>query len=283
MNKGFTLIELLATIFILSIIVTITVPIIKDKIDEFQEKNFENMVNNIEAVTENYINDNRDNLSNLNYFGFINVTIDTLVKEGYLEDSLINPLTQNPISLNDVVYVTLDYNNKVSFLYDPYQSEKDKITLNGIKNMRIKKDDTYTEYGAVAIDKNGNNVSSNITINGTVNTNVEGVYTINYFTGNSITITRYVIVSNDYQKEDIEPAILISNIQNNYIETKLDEPITMPVVTATDNVDGTIGPISPSFNNVDITTLGTYYIKYNYTDSSQNKSDTLVIKVVVTP
>ena len=283
MNKGFTLIELLATIFILSIIVTITVPIIKDKIDEFQEKNFENMVNNIEAVTENYINDNRNNLSNLNYFGFINVTIDTLVKEGYLEDSLINPLTQNPISLNDVVYVTLDYNNKVSFLYDPYQSEKDKITLNGIKNMRIKKDDTYTEYGAVAIDKNGNNVSSNITINGTVNTNVEGVYTINYFTGNSITITRYVIVSNDYQKEDIEPAILISNIQNNYIETKLDEPITMPVVTATDNVDGTIGPISPSFNNVDITTLGTYYIKYNYTDSSQNKSDTLVIKVVVTP
>jgi hypothetical protein len=54
------------------------------------------------------------------------------------------------------------------------------ITLNGSATMILNVGDTYTELGATANDNIDGDISANISISGTVNTAVAGVYTITY-------------------------------------------------------------------------------------------------------
>lgn len=54
------------------------------------------------------------------------------------------------------------------------------ITLNGAATINLTVGDTYTEQGATATDNYDGNLTSSIVITGTVNTNVAGVYTVNY-------------------------------------------------------------------------------------------------------
>lgn len=283
MRKGFTLIELLATIVILAIISTITVPIMIDKLNYFKQKSYDNMVSSIENAAEEYVEDNRDNLDELDDFGYMNVTIETLLSDGYLDGDVINPKTNISVPKEDVVYVALSDKNKITVLYDPDQGLKPRITLNGPNIIRVKLNGTYRELSAIARDKNGNDISSSVQIQGTVNTAKEGTYTLDYSVLDSMVVERYVIVTSDFPKDDIEKPVLSSNVPGNYIETHVGVNITMPVVSATDNVDATVPSVSPTSNNVDINNTGTYYLKYNYTDAAGNKADTLSIKVVVKP
>ena len=283
MKKGFTLIELLATLTIMVIIAMVTIPYILDKVDLFKEKAYTNMIDSIEQTTERYVNDNRLEMTELDELGFQNISIKTLVDEGYLEGKIINQMKGNSISVDDEVYVTLDYKNVIDIIFDPNQRENPKITLNGKRNLRLKLGDTYNELGVTAVDKDGNDISSSITIDSNVDMNEEGEYVVNYYIDNSLVIKRYVIVTDDYISDDIEKPQLSSNVSGDYIETTLGVSITMPVVTAVDNVDGTISPISYTSNDVDIYNTGTYYIKYDYTDSSNNRADTLTVTVVVKP
>jgi prepilin-type N-terminal cleavage/methylation domain-containing protein len=283
MKKGFTLIELLATIIILILILSVTIPLIKNRVDDAKERSLETLVKNIENATEKYILENKQDFPELNTFGFTSVKLSVLVENKYIEKDLVNPVTNESLYFDDEVLVFLNYLNNLKILYNVNQKTKPKITLNGPLNLKIAKDSTYTEFGAVAIDEAGNNITSSIVIENTVNTAIEDVYEINYYVEDSIVLTRYVIVTSDVPQEDLEKPILSSNVTNDYIETTKGVAITTPVVTATDNVDGTTVGISYTSNNVDINNTGTYYIKYNYVDSSGNKADTLTITVVVKP
>lgn len=282
-KKGFTITELIAVIVILSIIAAIAVPIILNRVNRFRETSFEKIVLSIENATEQYVNNKFLQLEELSRFGHMTIRIDELLKEGFLSGDLINPTTGIPIPLNHVIYVTLDHNNKIDILYDPNQSERSRITLIGPKTIRIKKGSDFTDPGAIAMDKDGNNITSSIVVENTVDINTEGTYILKYSVQNSIVLERAIIVTSDFPDVDKEPPILTSNIPNNYIETTLGNNITMPIVTATDNVDGVIYNIQPTSNTININSTGTYYIKYDYTDSSGNKADTLTITVVVKP
>ena len=70
------------------------------------------------------------------------------------------------------------------------------ITLNGEVNVTIKKDETYTELNATAVDNVDGNIS--VTINGTVDTSTVGTYTITYTAvdnaGNQASLSREVNV-----------------------------------------------------------------------------------------
>lgn len=282
-KKGFTLIELLATVTILTIIATITVPLVVERINKFKDDSFNLMVSSIENATNKYIVDNRENLDELDTFGYMDIKISELVSSGFLDENIENPKTKEAISFEDVVYASLDYQNNIEVIYDPYQNDNPKITLIGPKNLKIKLGSTYSELGALAIDKSGVDISAQIVKTGVVNASVEDVYTIQYYVNGSIVLNRYVTVTSDFPKDDIEKPVLSSNVSNNYIETTKGVAITMPVVSAIDNFDGTISPISVTSNNLNINATGTYYIKYNYTDSSGNKADTLNVKVIVKP
>ncbi len=283
MKKGFTLVELLASITLLAILTMVTLPYILQKMEIMKEKQLENLIATIQENTKKYVVDNRENLVELEEEGFMNIPISTLVDNEYLEGNLENAVTGEKIAIDDVIYVTLDSKNVVKAVYDVNQKINPKITLNGNKNLRLKLGTTYVEYGAVAIDKNGNNISATIVINSNVNMSVEGEYSVYYSVPNSIIIERCVTVTDDFVSNDIEKPVLTSNIAGNYIETTVSVNITMPVVTSTDNVDGVVSPISPSSNNLNINQTGTYQIKYNDTDAAGNKASTLIITVVVKP
>lgn len=283
MKKGFTLVELLASITLIAVLTMVTLPYILQKMDAMKEKQLESLVSTIQESTKKYVVDNREDLSEFEEKGFINIPISILIDEEYIEGNLENAITGEKIAVDDVIYVTIDSKNVIKAIYDPNQKDNPKITLNGNKNLRLKLGSTYVERGAIAVDKNGNNISAQITITSNVNMLVEGEYIVSYSVPNSIVIERCVTVTNDFISNDIEKPILTSNVSGNYKETTIGVNITMPVVTATDNVDGVISPITPTSNNLNINQTGTYQIKYNYTDAAGNKANTLTITVVVKP
>lgn len=283
MKKGFTLVELLASITLIAVLTMVTLPYILKKMDAMKEKQLESLVSTIQESTKKYVVDNREDLSEFEEKGFINIPISILIDEEYIEGNLENAITGEKIAVDDVIYVTIDSKNVIKAIYDPNQKDNPKITLNGNKNLRLKLGSTYVERGAIAVDKNGNNISAQITITSNVNMLVEGEYIVSYSVPNSIVIERCVTVTNDFISNDIEKPILTSNVSGNYKETTIGVNITMPVVTATDNVDGVISPITPTSNNLNINQTGTYQIKYNYTDAAGNKANTLTITVVVKP
>ena len=65
------------------------------------------------------------------------------------------------------------------------KKEEPTITLKGEANMTINVGDTYTEQGATAKDDTDGDISSKITISGSVNTSKAGKYTISYSVKNS--------------------------------------------------------------------------------------------------
>lgn len=283
MKKGFTLVELLASITLLAILSMVAIPHILKKIDIMKEKTLENLVATIEESTIKYVLENREEVTELDEIGFVNIGLKTLIDLHYIEGNLENSVTGKKIAVDDVVYVTLNSKNVVAAKYDPYQKDNPKVILLGKKNIRLKRGTAYIEYGAIARDKFGSDITSQITIDSNVNMSIEGEYSVFYSVPNAIVVERCVTVTSDFISNDIEKPILSSNIPNNLIETNVGVSITMPVVKAVDNVDGTINNIAPSYNNVNINQTGTYKIKYNYTDSSGNKATTLVVTVIVKP
>lgn len=280
-KKGFTLIEMLATIALLAIIATISVPFIVNRIDYFKEKSLETMITSVENATEKYVNENQQDLDELTTFGFIEIRISTLIDEGYLSNTLMNPIQNRPVPLDDLVFVSRTPSNKIEIKYDENQKQNPKITINGRQNLRVKLGETFNDPGAVAIGANGSDLTSSIQTINPVNTSEIGEFEITYSLQDAISKKRYVIVTDDFPDEDLEKPILTSNVPNNKIQIKVNENYTMPVVTATDNVDATT-TVSPSSNNVNRFQTGTYQIKYDYTDAAGNRADTLIITVVVT-
>lgn len=67
------------------------------------------------------------------------------------------------------------------------------IKLNGDRKITLKLGEKYVEYGAKAYDSDGNDISSNITIDNQVNINEKGKYLVIYYIGN-VTAVRTVIV-----------------------------------------------------------------------------------------
>lgn len=194
-KNGFTLVELLAVLIILMLLTTITVPLISNVMKDSRKKATEKLISNIEIATKKYVTDNIRDMEELNKFGFINISIKTLVENKYIQSNLKNPETRENLFIDDIVYVTLDYKNKLDVKYDIEQNSKAKITLNGFFNDRVKVGTTYHDPGAIGFD--GTNMNNKILGVGTIDTSKKGVYKITYSYGNSNSIFRYVIVTDD--------------------------------------------------------------------------------------
>lgn len=195
-KNGFTLIELLAVMIIIMLLITITVPLLSNRIKETREKTTETQIKNIELSAHKYVTDNLRNLDELNKYGFMNITIKTLIDSNYIEENIKNPSTDETIFLDDVVYVTMDYNNKIKVSYDINQSTKSKITLKGFYNEKVKLNTTYNDPGAIGFDGTTTNPDVKAT-SGVVDTTTEGVYVLEYYYNDSNIITRNVVVTDD--------------------------------------------------------------------------------------
>ncbi len=139
------------------------------------------------------------------------------------------------------------------------------ITLNGASTVSVDLGSSYTELGATWTDNVDGTGSA--TASGTVNVNALGDYTISYdhtdTAGNvATTVTRTVSVVNP----DVEiPVITLTgaatiNLEHGAAYVELG-------ATWTDDIDGS-GNVVDITDDIDNVTLGSYTVRYNYTDNS---------------
>ena len=191
-KNAFTLIEILAAIVIMGILSTIIVTASIRKVNQARENSYKTLINSIELSAKNYVVDNENNLDDFLNNDWINISLQTLVDNKYL-NNIKNPKTNKDLPLTDIVYVTRNYDGKIEATYDIEQDNKNKLTLSGAYNIYIKENSTYNDPGILL---NDNLLNSGVTITGEVNTSIVKKYQITY-QYNGKTLKRNIIIYSD--------------------------------------------------------------------------------------
>ncbi|MBN2657783.1 MAG: DUF5011 domain-containing protein [Spirochaetales bacterium] len=155
------------------------------------------------------------------------------------------------------------------------------ITLLGAPVIRLEERTPYTEPGYIAVDKEGHDISSSVTIVGTVNVTIPGTYSLSYFVSDAlgnwaIPVTRTI----EIYRDATSPVLTLLG-DNPYIMSS-GETFMEPGATALDNIDGDISSLVVIGGDVvDSGTPGTYTVTYDIADSAGNSAPTLSRSVIV--
>jgi len=156
------------------------------------------------------------------------------------------------------------------------------ITLNGYDPLSIALNSTYIEEGATAYDNIDGKVS--VGISGSVDSGVEGNYTLTYIavdsSGNDANVTRTVNVYTPEAIADTTPPNITLNGYDS-LSIALNTAYTEEGATAYDNIDGNLS-VSIS-GSVDTATEGSYTLIYSAVDSSGNEAKVTRSVTVYTP
>ncbi len=154
---------------------------------------------------------------------------------------------------------------------------KPVITLTGDSTVYVEYEGTYTELGATFTDNydaSGDAIAGGVV----VDSSTLGSYTITYnitdTEGNvAIEVTRTVIV-----RDTTKPVITLTGDSTVYVE--YEGTYTESGATFTDNYD-TTGSVIVDSSTVDSSTLGSYTVAYNFTDSEGNVAVEVTRTVIV--
>lgn len=147
------------------------------------------------------------------------------------------------------------------------------LKLNGDATVYVVEGGSYKDAGAKATDNNGTNVSSKITVSGSVNTNKAGTYKITYsiknYNGETLSVVRNVIVQ----------AMGISLKLDNSAPT--NKSVNILVTTNVDNFNRLMLPNGTKVPNkvytYKVTTNGTYeFVVFNTAGNSRKA--TIIVK-----
>jgi len=154
------------------------------------------------------------------------------------------------------------------------------ITLLGSNPMELEVGSTFADPGATAMDAVDGNLTAQITVSGTVNTNKVGTYTLTYqvsdASGNMASDTRTVNV--------VDTGLpVITLLGSNPMELEVGSTFADPGATALDAVDGNLTAKVTVSGTVNTNKVGTYTLTYQVSDLSGNKaSETRTVNVVDT-
>ena len=211
-NKGFSLIEMLAVVIILGVLSVIIVPSIFTMIKNSKEKEYKNIIENIENSAIFYATTNRETIeeefeNNVYY----EITLNDLVASGLIKTPLIDPRTDEEIDLNKKVTLGKESDDSIIACYEDegcsdlkLDKVKPVITLLGSNEVYVFQSKSYTDAGATATDNIDGNITANINATSTVNTSATGNYTVTYnvtdSSGNIANqVTRTVSVINTFE------------------------------------------------------------------------------------
>ena len=163
------------------------------------------------------------------------------------------------------------------------------ITLIGPNVIEVTQNSAYIDPGAIVIDDEDGNISSNITSDitpgGSVDTATLGTYIVTYRVEDSAhhsadPRTRIVRVVADPEPDPDEKPV-ITLIGPNVIEVTQDSIYIDPGATAMDEEDGDISADITPGGSVDTATLGTYIVTYRVKDSARHSADPRTRRVSV--
>ncbi len=185
--------------------------------------------------------------------------------DGDITDQVV--CTQNKDSITYTVTDSLGNTTTVTRKIECKDVVAPIITLHGEERIELAYGASYTELGAVAIDDVDGDVTTSLSVTGTIDTSIYGAQHITYSVtdsnGNTAQRERIVVV-----KETTPPELHLNGEERVFV--KLNEEYIEPGYVATDNTDGDISPLVTVEGTVDIGKVGAYTLTYTATDSSNN-------------
>jgi|GEM_PF-2401158 len=155
------------------------------------------------------------------------------------------------------------------------------ITLVGANPLQHEVGTTFSDPGATALDAVDGDITSDITVSGSVDSSTVGIYTLTYnvtdAAGNeAVPVTRIVNVV-----DTVAPVITL--VGANPLQHEVGTTFSDPGATALDAVDGDITSDITVSGSVDSDTVGSYTLVYSVTDAAGNEgTQTRIVNVVDT-
>ena len=184
---------------------------------------------------------------------------------------VVNNVNVNTVGSYTVTYSVSDSSNNAATVVARTVNVVDQtaptITILGDNPATIEAGSSYTDAGATATDNYNNDVTADITVTSTVDTNTIGSYTVTYSvsdaSGNQATAVRSVIV-----EDSTPPSITL--LGSTPVSVEAGSSYSDAGATATDSYDGDLTSSIATNNNVDSNTVGSYTVTYTVSDSSGN-------------
>ena len=153
------------------------------------------------------------------------------------------------------------------------------ISLNGNSSINHTYQTTFIDPGATVTDNYDTNLSSLIVVSGSVNENSLGTYNLLYDVNDSsgnaaVTVTRQVTVL-----DDLPPVITLTG--DSVVYLAIGDSYVDDGATANDNYDGVLTGAIVTSGTVNTSTVGTYTISFNVTDSNGNQATQVTRTVIV--
>ena len=132
-KNGFTLVELLVTIVLLGIVGAIVIYNMTNVQNTSKETEYERYVAAIKSAASVYADMNKNAFNDL-YVNksYVYIKVEDLVKNGSLDEKLINPYTGKTIGFDELIKANLDNNTGAIVFEYPVEEEKTETFLVGI-------------------------------------------------------------------------------------------------------------------------------------------------------
>jgi hypothetical protein len=226
-------------------------------------------------------------LSNLSLeVGTVYTDDGAIVTDNY-DIGLTATVSPNTIDTNSVGVYTLTYtavdtsSNQASPVIRTVTVEDTQppvIALTGNTTITHEVNTPFVEPGYSANDSNEGDLSANVLIDGSVDSSNLGSYTL-YYDVSDLSGNPAVTVSRLVQVVDTTPPEIIL-VGDPSINVELGTSFSDPGATANDNYDGIINSVTTS-GVVDTSTVGTYTLFYNVSDSEGNNAIQITRTVIV--
>ena len=131
-KKGFTLVEVLVSIGLLALLGSVIAISLNRVFKDNNIKNYDEYVEKIKSAAMLYVNNTVDIINDLNDNSFKIITIGDLIDNGYVNDTLVNPSTDEKVGKEEKIQVSYDSDHEliVTYPYNNTETEAYLYTLN---------------------------------------------------------------------------------------------------------------------------------------------------------